>query len=155
MPTIKLGLDPLRETEFGVIMLFLGILRMGVVTWSVNMHKDTVIYFCWHWPWTWRFLKSHRLQFQLTTAAQGWGHCSYMRTISTLCWYLWATLQAKKPFREEKGGGGYNTHCLWYLRGSVSPRGQHYCREEQWENTCSLLLILGSSKDHAASLQKE
>lgn len=106
MPTIKLGLDPLGETEFGVIMLFLGILRMGVVTWSVNMHKDTVIYFCWHWPWTWRFLKSHRLQFQLTTAAQGWGHCSYMRTISTLCWYLWATLQAKKPFREEKRGGG-------------------------------------------------
>lgn len=48
MPTIKLGLDPLGETEFGVIMLFLGILRMGVVTWSVNMHKDTVIYFCWH-----------------------------------------------------------------------------------------------------------
>lgn len=44
MPTIKLGLDPLGETEFGVIMLFLGILRMGVVTWSVNMHKDTDIF---------------------------------------------------------------------------------------------------------------
>lgn len=155
MPTIKLDLGPWRETEFG----FQG---CHVLSWdpkdgSCNLvsyvHKSTVIYFCWHLTLNLKaFKESHTAVAAYHSRIRLWAsQLLESQSHHVLISVVYTAGQGAMQGREA-GVWVSTVHDIWgVLPLPMSPRGQHYYSEEQWGNTCGLLLIQGSSKDQHSS----
>lgn len=96
---------------------------MGVVTGSVNVYKNTVMYFCWHLLFNLEVFKESHATVPGHHSYIRLEHC-YLRTRPILHGLLWAILQPK----ERAGKGGPLISTVPEMLGS---RGQHYCRGEQ------------------------